>query len=88
MFESPRLYCDKKVHAFELRGNPKMFQIGPEVRKLKEILQNLFCVHLTIEYDYMCSETDFNQEKSHLYPTTTITIHPYRLPLLCNKLVG
>ena len=34
-------------------------------------------VRLAFEYDYMCSETNFTQEKSHFYPTTKITILPF-----------
>ena len=30
------------------------------------------CVLLTLDYDYMCSEIDFTQKKSHFYPTTGI----------------
>ena len=29
-----------------------------------------FC--LILDYDYMCSETDFTKEKSHFYPTSRI----------------
>ena len=35
------------------------------------ILQSAFCVfldgHLTLGYDYTCSETDFTQAKNHLH---------------------
>ena len=31
-----------------------------------------FGVFLTLDYDYMCSETDFTQEKSHFHPTSII----------------
>ena len=31
-----------------------------------------FCVFLIIDYDYVCSETDFTQEKSNFHPTSRI----------------
>ena len=33
---------------------------------------HFFGVCLTLDYDYMCSETDLTQEKSHFHPTTRI----------------
>ena len=45
-------------------------------------------VFFTLDYEYVCPETDFTQEKSHVHPTTKITIPPYCLLLLCHKIVG
>ena len=39
-----------------------------------------------LDYDYMCSETDFTQEKSHFYPILEFPILLYCL-LLCHKIV-
>ena len=36
-----------------------------------------FCVRLTLDYDYMCSEMDFTQGKSIFNPTTRITVPPH-----------
>ena len=33
---------------------------------------NFFGVCLTLDYDYMCSETYFTQEKSHYHPPSKI----------------
>ena len=49
-----------------------------------QLTVSFFCgVLFTLEYDYLCSETDFVQEKKKFYPTTKITIPPYCLLLLC-----
>ena len=47
-----------------------------------------WCVYLSyIDYDSMCSETDFTQEKSHFHPTSSIPNFPYCLLLLVTKIV-
>ena len=54
---------------------------------LQSPFRDFFCVRLTLDYDYMCSEMDFTQGKSHFNPTTRITTPPYCLLLLCHKMV-
>ena len=39
---------------------------------------NFFGVCLTLDYDFMCTETYFHKKKSHFYPTT------YCFLLLCH----
>ena len=45
-------------------------------------------VRLTLDYDYMCSETDFTQEKSHLHPTTRIPNSCFLLAVALSKMDG
>ena len=44
-----------------------------------------FCVFFILDYDYMCSETDFTQEKSHFLESPIL---PYCLLLLCHKILS
>ena len=44
-------------------------------------------MRLTLDYDYMCSETDFTREKSHFHPNTKITVAPNCFLLFCQKMV-
>ena len=37
-----------------------------------QFFANFFGVFLILDYDYMCSETDFTQEKSHFHPTSSV----------------
>ena len=47
-----------------------------------------FCARLTWEYDYMCSETDFTQEKSHFHPTARIPNSSLLLAAALSKIVS
>ena len=51
----------------------------------------IFFVLLIKDYDYMCSGTDFTQEKRNFHPTTSILISSFSTcccSLLCHKMVG
>ena len=37
-----------------------------------QLFVNFFGVFFILDYDSMCSETDFTQEKSHFHPTSSI----------------
>ena len=41
-----------------------------------QLFVNFFGVFLILDYDYMCSETYFTQEKSHFHPTSRIPNAP------------
>ena len=49
---------------YELRGE-SILEL-----KLKRLVFVPFFMRLTLDYDYMFSETDFTKEKNHSHPTT------------------
>ena len=46
------------------------------------------CAFFISDYDFMCSESDFTQEKVILIQPLESSIYPYCLLLLCHKMVG
>ena len=64
----------------------------PQHPPYDQLFVNFFDVFFILDYDFMCSETDFTQEKGHFHPTSRIpnlsmyTVYCLLL-LLCHKMV-
>ena len=74
LFTSPRFINTKESRKKNEHFTVRLTEsVDPRPPFLRSAFCDLFlCVLLTLYYDYICSETDFTQEKVNFYPTTRI----------------